>query len=177
MAADAKIAALYGLPTDSSSKLCDETSCAFFVDYLSKFYDFVRKEPTGHPWITKSELDSMGLAINILLCKESSKTIKWYPEYGCALLLAKGVGCTPGVVAWNLISLDLHRFDTMSKVNSNTYEYVDTANATDYEVLHIGTSTQDQTNELMSAFNRFYVEAQALKGSDRSSRGGDRKLF
>ncbi|KAL7472894.1 hypothetical protein ACHAXS_014340 [Conticribra weissflogii] len=174
MAADAKIAALYGLPIESSPKLCDEISCTFFVEYLSKFHDFVRKEPTSHPWITKSELDSMGLAINILLSKEPSKSIKWYPEYGCALLLAKGVGCTPGVVAWNLISLDLHRFDTMSKLNSNTYEYVDTANATDYEVLHIGTSTQDQTNELMSAFNRFYVEAQAVTGNDRSSRGGDR---
>lgn len=73
MAADAKIAALYSLPTDSLPELCDKTSCVFFVEYLSKFYNFVSKEPTGHPWITKSELDSMELAINILLSKEPSK--------------------------------------------------------------------------------------------------------
>jgi hypothetical protein len=81
-------------------------------------------------------------------------------------------GCQSGEVALNLISLDLHRFQTSSKLSIGGYSYVDTAFATDYEVLHIGTCTIDELPENEQAFQSLLAKVQSRTGDNRSAKGG-----
>ena len=117
----------------------------------------------------------MGYVAKVLQLKEHGETINWMPSYGCAILLKFDAGYTAGMVDWNLISLDLHQFDTTSKLVSNGYEYVDSAHAMDYEVLHIGTSQADEVEQLQSKFQALLATAQTRSGSQRSSHGGSSK--
>ena len=146
MAADIKIAGLFNLPVESPP-LHDETSCKFLVDHLVKFYSHVVENKTLHPWINESELDIFDSSLNVLQASGPHEKIEWLPEYGCAVLKSES-GCTSGVLALNLIGLDLHQFGTTSKVSSNTYSYIDNAIAMDYEVLPIGTCGIDKVEDL-----------------------------
>ena len=170
MAADIKIAGLFNLPVESPP-LHDEASCKFLVDNLVKFYSHVVENKTLHPWINESELDVFGSSLNVLQASGPHEKIEWLPEYGCAVLKSES-GCTSGVLALNLIGLDLHQFGTTSKVSSNTYSYIDNAIAMDYEVLPIGTCGIDKVKDLQGKFETLLAKAKTKTGGDRSARGG-----
>lgn len=170
MAADSKIAGLFNLPVECPP-LCDEASCIFFVDYLSKFYKGVAENKSRHPWVSKAELDALGSSLKTLQATTPHEKVDWLPEYGCALLKSEA-GCTSGVIALNLISLDLHQFQTTSKLSADSYNYIDNAIALDYEVLNIGTCTLGDLEDLQDKFQKLLASAKCQTGNNRSARGG-----
>lgn len=86
--------------------------------------------------------------------------------------MKSGAGCTSGTVALSLIALDQHRFQTTSKLSTNTFSYVDTAIAMDYEVLLIGTWNVGDLEDLQQRFRTLLAAAQKKTGDSRSARGG-----
>ncbi|KAL3804145.1 hypothetical protein HJC23_013664 [Cyclotella cryptica] len=171
MVSDTVIAALFDLPI-AYEPLCDADSCKSVVGHLSKFCKHLVENETMHPWITKSELKAFESAsASIDPQGKPFATVEWLPGYGSAVM--KSVyGCSSGEVTLNLIALDQHRFQTTSKLSASGYDYVDTAFATDFEVLHIGICTLDQLPTVDDAFRRLLSSAQAKTGDARSARGG-----
>ena len=169
MAEDATIAALFNLP-GSSLRLCDEKSCIILVDYLSKFHKHVVEHQSCHPWASKAELDALDSALKILQATTPQENVGWIPDYGCAVLKSEA-GCTPGEITLNLISLHLHRFQTISKLSSNGYNYVDDAISSDYEVLPIGTCTLNDLEDIHGKFWRLLASTQSQNGRQNTRSG------
>lgn len=170
MAADTKIAGLFNLIIESPP-MQDEASCKFVIDHLVKFYRYVNDIKSGHSWIAQTELDALGSSLKLLKAEEPHERIDWMPKYGCALMKSKA-GCTSGVIALNLISLDLHQFDTRSEPSSNGYNYVDNASSTGYQLLHIGTCDIDDLKTRQDSFSGKLAAAQTRTGDKRSAAGG-----
>lgn len=168
MAVDEVIAALFDLPV-ASKPLHDAASCISVVGYLSKFC--ADKSCEKRPWITKSALIAFQHAVQVLAKSEPGEKIEWMPDYGCAVMKST-VGCLSGEVAINLISLDLHKFQTNSKLSVGQYSYIDTAVATDCVVLHIGTCTLDELPDRENAFRSLLSSVQSRTGDRRSARDG-----
>ena len=166
MKVDDVIADLFDLP-DSPKPLQDEESCYAVVEYLSTF---CRRRSSS--WFNKAECGAFQRAIEKLKERKSCDNIVWLPKYGCALNKSTD-GCMPGEVAVNLIALDLHQFQTTSKVSSNnSFNYVDTAFATGYQLLAIGICNEDELPAHEEAFQRLLSSAQSRSGDERSARGG-----
>jgi len=163
MAEDTKIAALFDLPGARPS-LCDENVCSFFTDCLSKFYKHVIENESRHPWINKIELNALDAALEKMQAKTPHEKVDWMPEYGCAVLKS-GTGI-PGEIALNLISLQLYRFQTTSKLSESfsSYSYFDHAVSSDYEVLPIGKCKQDELEDLQDRFRGLLASAEGPNG-------------
>eukprot|EP00956_Cyclotella_meneghiniana_P007276 scaffold9913_cov36-Cyclotella_meneghiniana.AAC.15 len=169
MAVDEVIAALFDLPV-AYKPLYDAASCVSIVGCLIKFCDDESCE--RRPRIDKSELTAFQHAVLLLAKSEPSEKIEWLPDYGCAVMKSTA-GCLSGEVAINLISLDLHRFQTNSKLSSKgSYRYIDAAVSTDYEVLPIGFCTKDELFDRENAFRSLLSSAQSRTGDRRSARDG-----
>lgn len=167
---DATITALFDLPV-AYEPLCNEASCLSVVGHLSKFCKHLVQNKALHPWITKAELEAFDHALTSMdLQAEAFERVEWFPGYGCALMKSVS-GCPSGEVTLNLIALDLHRFQTTSKLSASGYNYVDTAFATDFEILHIGIGDLEELPKLERAFQHLLSSAQEKTGDQRSARG------
>ena len=103
---------------------------------------------------------------------EPHEKIDWLPEYGCAVLKSGGEH-TSGLIALNLISLDLHKFEVSSKLAfGGEYHYVDNASSMNYAVQHIGTCPVGELEELQKRFSSKLAAAQMKRGNERSAAGG-----
>jgi hypothetical protein len=168
MAVDTTLAALFDLPV-VSEPLCDEASCKTIVEHLREFCTHAAEIISS--CMDEIELGSLDKAVEILQSTDPCQKIDWMPEYGCALMKSTA-DCPSGEVALNLIALDMHRFQSTSKSSPSGYAYVDTAFATDYEVLHIGICTIQELPNRLSEFQGLLVLAQSQTGGKRSARGG-----
>lgn len=169
MTVDPVIASLFDLPVVSEPS-CDAASCVSLVGHLSEFRKQMGKS-LSCCWTSKAERNAFQFAIQILKKSDQCSNCLWLPGYGCAVLKSTN-GCQSGEVALNLISLDLHRFETRSKSSSGVHSYVDTGIATDYEVLHIGTCTIEELPEKEQAFQSLLAKVQSRTGDKRSASGG-----
>ncbi|KAL3776347.1 hypothetical protein ACHAW5_003521 [Stephanodiscus triporus] len=170
MTADAKIADLFNLVFESLPSQ-ERSSCKVVVDHLFEFYRYVNDNKSKHPWIVETELDALGSSLNLLQAEAPHERIDWMPEYGCALMKSKA-GCTAEIIAFNLISLDLHQFETRSKPSCNGYNYVDNSLPAGYQVLHIGTCNIDDLKARQDLFSSKLAAAQTRTGEKRSAAGG-----
>jgi hypothetical protein len=173
MAADTKIAGLFNLIIESPP-VQDKASCKFVIDHLVKFYGYVNDNKSGHPWITETELVALGSSLKLLQAEEPHKRIDWMPKYGCAIMKSKA-GCTSGVIALNLISLDLHQFNTRSELSSNGYNYINNASLTGYQVLHVGTCKVVDLKTHQDLFSSKLASAQTWTGDKCRATGGQQE--
>jgi hypothetical protein len=178
MASDTKIAGLFNLVVESPPSQ-DVGSCKVVVDLLLEFFDGVVGDESHHPWIDETELGALGPSLEVLRAEgpeEEEGRIDYMPEYGCALMKSPA-GCASGVVALNLISLDLHRFETRS-ARSTTHDgghhhYVDNASPAGYQVLHVGRFNLVDLKAGLDSFAGKLAAARTRTGDERSAAGGE----
>ena len=171
MAADNKVAGLFNLVIDSPPSQ-DVESCEIVIDLLVDFYDSVVDDKSHHPWITETELGALGPSLEVLLAEAPEERIDYMPEYGCALMKSKA-GCASGVIALNLISLDLHQFETRSERTPDGYHYVDNAWSGGYQVLHVGKCHLVDLEARQELFSSKLAAARTRTGDKRSAAGGE----
>lgn len=142
------------------------------VDLLFNFYDSVVDDKSHHHWITETELGALGPSLEVLQAEAPEERIDFMPEYGCALMKSKA-GCASGVIALNLIALDLHQFETRSERTPDGYHYVDDASPGGYQVLHVGKCNLVDLKARREVFSSKLAAARTRTGEKRSAAGGE----
>lgn len=161
------LASIYDLSHYEVPVVRDKKSCAKFSHLLADFCEEM-VDTKSSSWMGNTGLAA--LAYCTLVLRDADNKISWFPQYGCALLEEHGAGCIARTVALNTIGLDAYHFEMHGFRGSNKHNHTSYAN--DYEILHIGTSTQETVKIFHKKFSRLLDKASSRKGDHRSAADG-----